>query len=103
MIESTAPNPTPSGDLPMNAYCKPIELIRPEAIEFGCGTIAAVARFARTRGAKRPLVIADAFNAARVGMLELPGEVSVFGEVKPEPDIPNWSKRSRWRGRSRRI
>jgi alcohol dehydrogenase class IV len=76
----------------MNDHCKPIELIRPEAIEFGCGSIAAVARFARTKGAKRPLVIADAFNAARVGMLELPGEVSVFGEVKPEPDIPNLEK-----------
>src|SRR5437773_651442 len=67
----------------------PIELIRPEAIEFGSGTIAGVARFARSKGAKRPLVICDAFNAARVGMLELPGTVSMFGEVKPEPDIPN--------------
>src|SRR6266849_11189442 len=28
----------------------PIELIRPEAIEFGCGTIAAAARFARKIG-----------------------------------------------------
>jgi alcohol dehydrogenase class IV len=76
----------------MNAYCKPIELIRPEAIEFGCGTLKAVARFAQHKGAKRPLVIADAFNATRVGLLELPGVVSVFGEVKPEPDIPNLEK-----------
>ena len=34
-------------------------------------------------------MVADAFNAARVGLLGLPGEVAVFGEVKPEPDIPN--------------
>jgi alcohol dehydrogenase class IV len=73
----------------MNAHCMPIELIRPEAIEFGSGTMAAAARFARNKGVKRPLVISDAFNAARVGLLDLPGEVSVFGEVKPEPDIPN--------------
>jgi alcohol dehydrogenase len=69
-----------------------IEIIRPETIEFGSGTIAAVARFARAKGVRRPLVIADAFNAARVGMLALPGEVTVFGEVKPEPDVPNLDK-----------
>lgn len=67
----------------------PIELLRPELIEFGPGTVASVARFAASRGALRPLVIADAFNAARVDLLNLPGQVTVFGEVKPEPDIPN--------------
>jgi alcohol dehydrogenase class IV len=40
-------------------------------------------------GAKRPLVIADAFNAARVDVLALPWEFAVFGDVKPEPDVPN--------------
>ena len=34
-------------------------------------------------------MVSDAFNACRVGVLGLPGEVVVFGEVKPEPDIPN--------------
>jgi alcohol dehydrogenase class IV len=76
----------------MTSLFAPIEIIRPETIEFGSGTIAAVARFARSIGAKRPLVIADAFNAARVDVLALPGEVSVFGEVKPEPDVPNLEK-----------
>jgi alcohol dehydrogenase class IV len=37
-------------------------------------------------------VVADAFNAARVDVLGLRGEVVVFGEVKPEPDIPNLEK-----------
>jgi len=73
----------------MNSLSTPIQIIRPETIEFGSGTIAAVARFANATNARRPLVIADAFNAARVDALALPGEVSVFGEVKPEPDIPN--------------
>ena len=76
----------------MTSLSTPIQIIRPETIEFGSGTIAAVARFAKARTAKRPLVIADAFNAARVDVLALPGDVSVFGEVKPEPDIPNLEK-----------
>ncbi len=67
----------------------PIDLIRPEEIAFGSGTLARLARFAAERGYRRPLVIADAFNAGRVDLLGLPGEVSVFGTVKPEPDIPN--------------
>ncbi|WP_407154649.1 iron-containing alcohol dehydrogenase [Bradyrhizobium sp. STM 3557] len=69
-----------------------IEIIRPEAIEFGSGAINAVARFARAKDIRRPLVIADAFNAARVDLLGLPREVTVFGEVKPEPDVPNLEK-----------
>jgi alcohol dehydrogenase class IV len=76
----------------MSNLSAPIEIIRPEVIEFGSGTIAAVARFARGKGARRPLVVADAFNAARVDVLALPGEVTVFGEVKPEPDVPNLEK-----------
>ena len=73
----------------MNSLSTPIQIIRPETIEFGAGTIAAVARFAKAKGIKRPLVIADAFNAARVDVLALPGNVTVFGEVRPEPDVPN--------------
>jgi alcohol dehydrogenase len=73
----------------MNSLSSPVDIIRPETITFGCGTIAAVAHFAKAKGAKRPLVIAGAFNASRVDLLALPGEVSVFGEVKPEPDVLN--------------
>jgi alcohol dehydrogenase len=76
----------------MTDLSAPIEITRPETIEFGSGTISAVARFAREKGVRRPLVIADAFNAARVDVLALPGEVTVFGEVKPEPDVPNLDK-----------
>jgi alcohol dehydrogenase class IV len=76
----------------MSNLSAPIEIIRPEVIEFGSGTIAAVARFARGKGTRRPLVVADAFNAARVDVLALPGEVTVFGEVKPEPDVANLEK-----------
>jgi alcohol dehydrogenase class IV len=67
----------------------PIEIIRPQSIEFGAGLVGAVGRWAAAKGIARSLVVADAFNAARDGPLGLPGEVVVFGEVKPEPDIAN--------------
>jgi len=70
----------------------PIEILRPTAVEFGCGTIAAAPRFAERIGARRPLVISDPFNAQRVDQLALPGTVKVFGDVKPEPDLPNLEK-----------
>ncbi|RXH18752.1 iron-containing alcohol dehydrogenase [Bradyrhizobium guangzhouense] len=74
-----------------NAFT-PIEILRPTILEFGNGTITAAARFAERIGAKRPLVISDPFNARRVDTLALPGTVKVFGEVKPEPDLPNLEK-----------
>jgi hypothetical protein len=74
-----------------NAFT-PIEILRPTILEFGNGTISAAARFAERIGARRPLVICDAFNACRVDALALPGAVRVFGDVKPEPDLPNLEK-----------
>ncbi|MCG2626900.1 iron-containing alcohol dehydrogenase [Bradyrhizobium sp. WYCCWR 13023] len=74
-----------------NAFT-PIEILRPTILEFGNGTITAAARFAERIGARRPLVISDPFNARRVDTLALPGSVNVFGEVKPEPDLPNLEK-----------
>ncbi|GLK56666.1 alcohol dehydrogenase class IV [Methylopila capsulata] len=73
----------------MTAQLHSIEILRPNRIEFGSGAIASVARYAAERGFVRPLVVADAFNAARVDRLGLAGEIAVFGEVKPEPDLPN--------------
>ncbi|APT59938.1 iron-containing alcohol dehydrogenase [Roseomonas gilardii] len=76
----------------MNDLLTPIETARPSIIEFGGGLVSATGRWARARGYCRPLVVSDAFNAGRVGLLDLPGEVAVFGEVKPEPDLPNLEK-----------
>ena len=73
--------------LELNTLINPIEILHPEAIEFGSGTVAAVPRFARAKRLRRPLVIADRFNATRAEVLGLPGEVTVFGEVAFEPDI----------------
>jgi alcohol dehydrogenase class IV len=73
----------------MTDLTRPIEILRPPRIEFGAGTAPLVGRWAEERGLRRILVIAGRSNAARTGLLGLPGEVTVFGEVKPEPDIPN--------------
>ena len=72
----------------MNPFAIPIEIVRPDIV-FGSGLAREVGRRAEAMGTARILVIADAFNASRVDLLGLPGTVSVFGEVKPEPDIPN--------------
>src|SRR3712207_1690519 len=73
----------------MTDLLRPIEILRPQRLEFGAGLAGSVGTWAKERGLSRTLVVADAFNAARVDLLGLPGEVAVFGEVKPEPDIAN--------------
>ena len=86
------PHPSDEIERTMTNAFTPIEILRPTILEFGNGTITAAARFADRIGAKRPLVISDPFNARRVDTLALPGAVKVFGEVKPEPDLPNLKK-----------
>ncbi|WP_043829420.1 iron-containing alcohol dehydrogenase [Muricoccus aerilatus] len=73
----------------MNSLLSPIEIQRPASLEFGAGLAGRVGEWATARGIKRSLVIATPPIAARVAQLHLPGEVTVFGEVRPEPDIPN--------------
>jgi len=73
----------------MNDLTRPIELIRPRRIEFGSGAVPTVGRWVRENGFTRTLVVADTFTAARVAQLALQGSVTVFSEIKPEPDIPN--------------
>jgi alcohol dehydrogenase len=67
----------------------PIEIQRPPVLRFGAGLAPGVGAWAKDAGYTRILVVADAFNASRVDLLALPGTVTVFGTVKPEPDIPN--------------
>lgn len=86
------PHPSDEIERTMTNAFTPIEILRPSILEFGNGTIIAAARFADRIGAKRPLVISDPFNAGRVDTLALPGAVKVFGQVKPEPDLPNLEK-----------
>jgi len=67
----------------------PITIQRPQIIEFGAGTAALAGRWAAAQGLTRILVVADAFNANRIEVLELKGAVTVFDTVRPEPDVPN--------------
>ncbi|MFD1703409.1 iron-containing alcohol dehydrogenase [Methylopila henanensis] len=76
----------------MTSLVAPIELLRPARIDFGPGTLGGLRAYVAERGYTRPLVVADPFNAARVDLLGLRGDVAVFGEVKPEPDAPNLDK-----------
>jgi alcohol dehydrogenase class IV len=73
----------------MTDLLRPIEILRPTRLEYGAGTVGFVGQWAREHGITRTLVISGGFNAKRVEVLGLPGEVTVFGSVKPEPDLPN--------------
>lgn len=73
----------------MTGYASPVSMARPKKIEFGGGVAEKVGAYATANGFKRVFVVADAFNAGRVDLLKVKGEVIVFGDVKPEPDVPN--------------
>lgn len=75
----------------MNTLESLIEVQRPASVHFGSGCAAQVGEYARRNKFSRVLVVSDAFNANRIGLLNLPGTPVVFGTVKPEPDIPNLS------------
>ncbi|MEI2387926.1 iron-containing alcohol dehydrogenase [Breoghania sp. JC706] len=70
----------------------PIELQRPPVLHFGAGTLSRLADWAETRGFRRPFVVADPVNAARIDRLGLDrpgsGKVACFGDVTGEPDLP---------------
>ena len=73
----------------MSDLLRPIEILRPTRLEFGAGSVGMLGPWAREQGITRTLVVSGGFNARRVDLLGLPGEVTVFGSVKPEPDLPN--------------
>ena len=72
----------------MTRLDSPLEMQRPPVVRFGAGQVATLADWIAKSGAKRCFVVADKVNAARLDVLGLrkPG---LFGEVKPEPDLPN--------------
>ena len=75
----------------MLSLTTPIEMQRPPVLRFGSGTLASLAEWVKKQGYKSPFVIADAVNAARLDLLGL-GAVTCFGDVVPEPDLPNLLK-----------
>lgn len=66
----------------------PLEMQRPPVVRFGAGQIATLTDWIGKSGARRCFVVADRVNAARLDVLGL-REPALFGDVKPEPDLPN--------------
>jgi alcohol dehydrogenase class IV len=66
----------------------PIEMQRPAIVRFGAGQVDTLAGWLTASGARRPFVVADKVNATRLDILGLK-DATLFGEVKPEPDLPN--------------
>jgi alcohol dehydrogenase class IV len=66
----------------------PIEMQRPPVVRFGAGQVETLRAWLDATGARRPFVVADKVNAARLDILGLSG-ATLFGNVVPEPDLPN--------------
>ncbi|WEZ84496.1 iron-containing alcohol dehydrogenase [Rhizobium sp. 32-5/1] len=73
----------------MSSLHAPITIIRPQIIEFGVGVAERLGKWASDQGFRRTLVVSDAFNASRVNVLGLKGDITIFAEVRPEPDMHN--------------
>ncbi len=73
----------------MTSLSAPITIVRPEIIEFGVGVAPRLGKWAAAQGFSRVLVVSDGFNASRIDILELPGVITVFSQVRPEPDTDN--------------
>lgn len=72
----------------MTRLAHPLEMQRPSVVRFGAGQVRTLADWIASRGATRCFVVADKVNAARVDVLGL-RDVTLFGEVQPEPDLTN--------------
>ncbi|WP_174803760.1 iron-containing alcohol dehydrogenase [Martelella limonii] len=70
----------------MNNIDRPITLHQPKRLEVGVGTASRLGAFAE--GAKRVLVIAGGPTAQYVDRLGLSGDIRVYADAPPEPDVP---------------
>lgn len=73
----------------METLTRPVTLLAPPVLECGQGTVPKLGAWAAAQGFRHILVVADAFNADRVDWLGLKGTVTVFSDVRPEPDTEN--------------
>lgn len=70
----------------MTDLSRPLRIHQPRRVEFGTDTAAEVGAWAKAEGFQRILVLTQRSMAGRVRALALPGVVTVFEGVKPEPD-----------------
>lgn len=73
----------------MTDLSRPLRIHQPRRVDFGTGTSAEVGAWARAEGFQRILVLTQRSMAERVPALALPGAVTVFDGVRPEPDTDN--------------
>jgi alcohol dehydrogenase class IV len=65
-----------------------IEIQRPSILRFGEGAVSGLSEWVREHGFRKPFVVSDSVNVARLDILGL-SDVAVFGDVVPEPDEHN--------------
>ncbi|TAG16113.1 MAG: iron-containing alcohol dehydrogenase, partial [Rhodobacterales bacterium] len=73
----------------MTDLSRPLRLHQPRRVEYGLGSAAEVGAWAKAEGFRRILVLTQRSMAGRVAALGLPGAVSLFAGVLPEPDTDN--------------
>ena len=81
----------------------PIEMQRPAIVRFGAGQVETLAAWLDATGARRPFVVADRVNAARLDVLGLSGRRALRrGEARARPAEPRGRRRRGQGGRGRR-
>jgi alcohol dehydrogenase len=73
----------------MTDLSRPLRIHQPRRMEYGLGSAAEIGAWAKTEGFKRILVLTQRSMAGRVAALSLPGSVSLFAGILPEPDTDN--------------
>ena len=73
----------------MTDLARPLRLHQPRLFEFGSGAAAQVGEWAMAQGFTRIMVLTSPSVAAMLDRLALPGQVTVWGGVQPEPDTVN--------------
>lgn len=73
----------------MTDYASPLRLFQPRQFDYGAGSAAQVGIWAASEGFSRILVLTQPAMTARIDKLGLPGQVTVFDSVQPEPDSDN--------------
>jgi alcohol dehydrogenase class IV len=73
----------------MTDYASPLRLFQPRQFDYGAGSAAQVGLWAESEGFRRILVLTQPVMVGQIDRLGLPGQVTVFDGVQPEPDSKN--------------
>lgn len=73
----------------MTDYARPLRLFQPRRFDYGVGSAASLGDWAAAEGFSRILVLTQKVVAPMLDRLHLPGTVTVFDAVEPEPDTAN--------------